>query len=86
MCMYLSEGKYCNFDKITAVSYLVLLAVTGFFFFFFLLFLSCQLETLHRYIIALLKYAPVFEQKKNVPDRKNKKIKLFSKFYEVWME
>ena len=37
-CMYLSEGQNCNFDEITAVSYLetfFVLAVMGYFLFFF---------------------------------------------------
>ena len=86
MCMYLSEGKSYNFDKITAVSYFEAFVRSG----CYSSFLICQLETQHRYY-GHTKICPVFEQKKKkkkktVPERKNEKNKASPKFYEVWME
>ena len=43
MCMYISESKNCNFDKIIAVLYIETFIRSG----YYKIVLSCPLETAH---------------------------------------
>ena len=73
MCIYLSESKTCNFDKITAGSYLETLIRSSYY----------KMAFLSSAQILQLNY---FEQKKINVGLEKKKNTAFAKFYEVRLE